>query len=53
MVSVGRIVVRGKRSGADVTLPLSQLFGLRQGLIVSVHAYGTRDEALEAAGLRD
>jgi ketosteroid isomerase-like protein len=50
VVLVGRLQVQGRRSGAEVALPISQLFRFRDGLIISVHAFGTREEALQAVG---
>jgi ketosteroid isomerase-like protein len=47
-------VVRGRGSGSGITLeqPLAQVIGMRQGQIVSVHDYFSREEALAAVGAK-
>jgi ketosteroid isomerase-like protein len=44
---------RGKTSGVDVEMTNWQVFTLREGRIVRYRVFGSRDEALEAAGLRE
>jgi ketosteroid isomerase-like protein len=44
---------RGATSGAGAELELANIFTLRDGEIVRVELYRDRDEALEAAGLRE
>jgi ketosteroid isomerase-like protein len=42
---------RGRGSSAEVEMREWNVFLIRDGRIVSVHEYGKREEALEAAGL--
>lgn len=44
---------RGRASGADVELKLALVWTLRDGKAVQVVWYPTREEALEAVGLRE
>jgi ketosteroid isomerase-like protein len=44
---------RGKESSAEVEMREWNVFLIREGRIASVHEYGDRDEALEAAGLSE
>jgi ketosteroid isomerase-like protein len=44
---------RGKMSGVEVDLRVYFHFKLRDGKIVYLYEYAERDEALEAAGLRE
>jgi hypothetical protein len=37
------------RSGVDIELPGFGLFRIRDGLVVGIHVYGSREEALAAA----
>ena len=53
VVRAGGVRARGKGSGADVTARGAQLWTFRKGTPVSVRLYQSRDEALEAAGLRE
>jgi ketosteroid isomerase-like protein len=53
VVVLGRIRVRGVQSGAIGTQHGALLFRCRDGRIVAYRSYLNRDEALEAAGLRD
>jgi ketosteroid isomerase-like protein len=48
-----RVSARGHESGAPVELPVAHEFTIRDGLVVRFKVYGNRDEALEAAGLRE
>ena len=50
---LGRVVGRGRGSGADVHAELGQVFTFRDGLMVSYRGYLDRDEALEAVGLAE
>ncbi len=43
---------RGRGSGVDVEGTFVWLYRLRDGKVTRVEGYGSRDEALEAAGLR-
>ena len=53
VVVIGRWVGRGKGSGVEVQQPTAHVFTLRSRRIVRVEIFGTRAEALEAAGLRE
>jgi ketosteroid isomerase-like protein len=44
---------RGKTSGAEVVRPTYALWNMRAGKAVRITFFGTREEALEAAGLSD
>ena len=44
---------RGKTSGAAVRGRVIWLYRVREGKIARVEGYGSRDEALEAVGLRE
>ena len=44
---------RGKASGVDVEAPLAVLWTVREGKVVKVVWFSTRDDALEAAGLSE
>jgi ketosteroid isomerase-like protein len=44
---------RGKVSGAEVEVPGWQVCKIRCGLVIRVDLFGTKAEALEAAGLRE
>jgi len=44
---------RGKQSGAETSWDVWQVVRFRDGKAVRAHAYTTREEALEAAGLRE
>ena len=44
---------RGRTSGAEVQGRTGYLYQVRDGVIVRVELYPSRDKALEAAGLRD
>jgi len=53
VVAVTRISGRAKLSGVETDLTYAALYTLRDGKIVRGREYWTRDEALEAAGLRE
>jgi ketosteroid isomerase-like protein len=44
---------RGKRSGAETRWDVWQVVRFRDGKAVRAHAFTTKEEALEAAGLRE
>jgi len=44
---------RGKKSGAEVSVPLFQLWTIRDGAVVGGRGFMTRAEAREAAGLAE
>jgi ketosteroid isomerase-like protein len=49
-VVVARLVGRGKKSGVEVTREWAYVWTLRHGRALRMEGYGTRAEALEAAG---
>ena len=53
LLSVVRYEGHGSGSGVPVTIPLFQVFKLRQGLVVWQKDFSDREEALEAAGLSE
>ena len=50
---LGRVVGRGRASGAEVRAELGQVFTVRDGQLVSYRGYLDRQDALEAVGLRE
>jgi uncharacterized protein len=48
-----RYAGRGESSGLEIDQTFVSLYRFRNGRTVSMHDYRTRDEALEAAGLRE
>ena len=48
-----RVTGRGGASGAEFDIRIGHLWTLRDGVVVRGEGYGNRDEALEAAGLRE
>jgi ketosteroid isomerase-like protein len=50
---VGLFQGRGRSSDAEVTMRVASLYEIRDGTVATVRDYGSRDEALEAAGLRE
>jgi uncharacterized protein len=50
---LGRMTARTRRGGPEIQRPLDQLVTLRDGKIIRNRTFSTRDEALEAAGLRE
>jgi ketosteroid isomerase-like protein len=52
-ISVETTRGRGRTSGAEVELPHYAVWTIRNGKVVRVVWFATRDEALEAAGLRE
>jgi ketosteroid isomerase-like protein len=53
VIAVTRISGRAKLSGVETDLTYAALYTIRGGKIVRGREYWTRDEALEAAGLRE
>jgi ketosteroid isomerase-like protein len=53
VVLIGRVWLRGGRSGAETELALGTVVTLRNGKIVRTEVYPSANEALEAAGLKD
>ena len=53
VVAVVRRHARGRASGVEVERPFALLWTLRDGKVIRVVWYLTREEALEAAGLRE
>jgi ketosteroid isomerase-like protein len=53
VIAVVRISGRAKLSGVETDLTYAALYTIRDGKIVRGREYWTRDEALEAAGLRE
>ena len=45
--------IRGSRSGVDVDADITVAFRVQDSQLIEVHWRDTRDEALEAAGLRE
>jgi ketosteroid isomerase-like protein len=48
-----RASATGQESGAQVEIQAAHDFTIRDGLVVRFRAYPNRDQALEAAGLRE
>ena len=48
-----RVTGRGATSGAEFEIRIGHLWTVRDGVVVRGEGYGDRDEALEAAGLRE
>jgi uncharacterized protein len=53
VVALGRFRVRGAQSGATGTQPIAVVVKVRDGKLVAYRAYFDREQALEAAGLRE
>jgi hypothetical protein len=53
LLIAGRIKGHGSHSGIALDIPLFQVLFLRRGLLVQQKDFGDRDQALEAAGLRE
>lgn len=51
VLAFNRVILRGRKSGAQVPFELSHLYELRDGRIVHVQLFSERAEALRAAGL--
>ena len=59
MIDMGETVIvhhrmrgRGRDSGVEVDLAIFQVVAVRDGQLVRMHDFGTRDDALEAAAQR-
>jgi ketosteroid isomerase-like protein len=48
-----RFHARGRASGVEVETSLYEVYTVRDGKVLRIDEYATRDEALEAAGLRE
>jgi ketosteroid isomerase-like protein len=48
-----RFHARGRASGVEVETRLYEVYTVRNGKVLRIDEYATRDEALEAAGLRE
>jgi ketosteroid isomerase-like protein len=48
-----RFRARGRASGVEVETRLYEVFMVRDGKVLRIDEYATREEALEAAGLRE
>jgi ketosteroid isomerase-like protein len=48
---VARYLGRGKKSGVELDQRIASVYEFRDGMVAGVRDYGTRDAALEAAGL--
>ena len=48
-----RFHARGRASGVEVETRLYEVYTVRDGKVLRIDEYATRDEALEAAGLRE
>jgi|SRR5436190_16764962 len=53
VIAVGRISGRAKLSGVETDLTSAALYTIRDGKIARGREYWTKEQALEAAGLRD
>jgi ketosteroid isomerase-like protein len=53
VIAFGELRGRGRGSGLDIQAPLTWLVDFREGKLSNVRGYETRQEALEAAGLRE
>ena len=53
VVSVARQQGRGRVSGAAIARPITGVWTIREGKVVRVIWFPTREEALEAVGLRE
>ena len=53
VVVLGGCAVRGRGSGAESDTPMAWVLTVRDGKITSHRGYRTREEALEAVGLRE
>jgi ketosteroid isomerase-like protein len=49
----GTIHVRGRGSGVEMDIPTGGIFQLRDGKIIGWHDYGSKEKALEAAGMQE
>jgi ketosteroid isomerase-like protein len=50
---VARYEGRGRESDVEVNMRVASVYQIRDGMVASVRDYGSREEALEAAGLSE
>ncbi len=53
VLALGTVRATGKESGAETELPFTVVARIKDGLVTDYIDYGDRDQALEAAGLRE
>jgi ketosteroid isomerase-like protein len=53
VLALGTLRVTGMGSGIEIEVPLAIVASFRDGLITHLKDYGDKDQALEAAGLRE
>jgi ketosteroid isomerase-like protein len=53
VVVLGRVSIRTHRGGPEIERPLDQIVTLRDGKMVRARTFSSREDALEAAGLRE
>jgi ketosteroid isomerase-like protein len=53
VIVVGRVVGRGRGSGAEVSADDAWLYRLKDGLVIEYRECGTKERALDAAGLSE
>ncbi len=53
VVVVGQVRATGRASGAQVESPAVWLWRVRDGMGIEFREYGTKEQALEAAGMRE
>jgi ketosteroid isomerase-like protein len=53
VLSIGRVVARGKGSGTPVLQPIFAVITVRSGKVARIEDHTERADALEAAGLRE
>jgi hypothetical protein len=53
LLIAGRVKGHGRHSGIPIDQPLFQLFTLRRGLVIRQQDFAERNQALEAAGLKE
>jgi ketosteroid isomerase-like protein len=53
VLALGIVRATGKESGAETELPFTVVARIKDGLVTDYTDYGDRDQALEAAGLRE
>jgi ketosteroid isomerase-like protein len=51
VIAVNRVVGTGRESNVEVEMDESDVFWFREGLLVRLQGFGSRDEALAAAGI--
>src|SRR5918995_6640504 len=53
VLALGTVQATGKESGAETELPFAVVARIKDGLVTDYTDYGDREQALEAAGLRE